>query len=655
MLLAQASDKLMCGIAGAIEPEVHCSDRLETIAQAMIGPLIHRGPDSGDIWTDSEFGIVLAHRRLSIIDLSSAGAQPMVSESQRYVLSYNGEIYNTEELRANLGRPKSDFRGHCDTEVLLEACAAWGVETAVCSLIGMFAFALWDRLERCLWLVRDRIGIKPLYYSATPRRFTFASELTGLSAHPNFQRTISYESVDAFLALDYIPAPHSIFRDAQKLEPGTILRVTASDPASVEIKPYWTLAKAVQNGLVNRFSGSLEEAKQELEWLLTDAVKRRMVSDVPLGAFLSGGIDSSAIVALMQKESPRPVNTFTIGFPSGVFDEAPYAKAIAKHLGTDHNEHYVTHEEIRENGPAILGHHDEPFAEPSVLQTWILCNMARQSVKVVQTGDGGDELFGGYPRHVSAQRLLNHSALQLDEFTKTLVHRIVPALPKFLRRTFMQLPFMVDDCHRSLTHQEIRILLNGLCDPEQIHYALAPGTFTATNGKYTEPAIAINSIERWLKEAEGLSASERQQYIDTSGYLPDYLLTRFDRISMGVALELRVPILDHRIIEFAFRIPSEYKVYGSVTKRILRKVLNNHVPCELFEREKRGFGAPMKEWIGGPLRNWVEDILCPESISKYNFFDSKLPNKTLRRLRSGKLSRRDFRIIALAAWCDRHL
>ena len=346
----------MCGIAGVVERGVRSAALLEEIARKMAVPLAHRGPDADGVWTDADAGIGIGHRRLSIIELSPAGAQPMVSASGRLAISYNGEIYNAAELRAELEARGVRFRGHSDTEILLEACAAWGVERAARRLIGMFAFAVWDRGERRLYLVRDRIGIKPLYYRATAERFSFASELTGLRAHPEFRAEIDRDAVDAFLALDYIPTPYSIYRGVRKLEPGTILRVGPGALDEVEIAPYWTLEEAARKGAADRFAGTFEEAADELERLLSDAVKRRMVSDVPLGAFLSGGIDSSTVVALMQRPIvAKPVKTFTIGFSEGAFDEAPYARSHCRSIwSTDHHEHYVTPEEIREHGPAII-------------------------------------------------------------------------------------------------------------------------------------------------------------------------------------------------------------------------------------------------------------------------------------------------------------
>ena len=646
----------MCGIAGAIERDVRAAPLLEDTAWKMVSPLAHRGPDAGGVWVDAEAGVAIGHRRLSIIDLSPAGAQPMVSASGRYVLSFNGEIYNTTQLRADLEARGAAFRGHSDTEVLLEGCAAWGIERAVKRLIGMFAFALWDRVERCLYLVRDRMGIKPLYYSATPARFSFASELTGLRSHPGFDRAIDRDAVEAFLALDYIPAPHSIFRDARKLEPGSILRVAADTPAEARIAPYWTLAEAAQRSCANRFPGTFEEAADELEPLLSDAVKRRMVSDVPLGAFLSGGIDSSTVVALMQKQSAKPVQTFTIGFAGGAFDEAPWAKAVAEHLGTDHTEHYITDEEIAEHIPAIMNHHDEPFADRSLIPTWFLSRLTRRGVTVALSGDGGDELFGGYARHPSAQRILNHPALQYGPVAKALYRGLVPLLPRRLQEATNKFHEAGAGSCEPFSSTELRMVTVALGHPELVHYRLAHGKVRFAGGKPVAPRLTVNAMGSWLEESSTLSAAERQQYIDAAGYLPDDILTKVDRASMAASLEARVPLLDHRVVEFAFRLPPAMKTQALGTKRILRHVLGRHVPAALFERTKQGFGGgPAKLWMQGSLRDWAYDLMSRNSALHQRVLGSAAANSTLRRLGRGKIRQVDFRTIILTAWCERHL
>ncbi len=644
----------MCGIAGVMERGLRSAALLEETARKMAAPLVHRGPDADGVWTDADAGVGIGHRRLSIIDLSPAGAQPMVSASGRLAISYNGEIYNAAELRAELDARGVRFRGHSDTEVLLEACAAWGVERAAKRLIGMFAFAVWDRTERQLYLVRDRIGIKPLYYRATAERFSFASELTGLRAHPEFRAEIDRDAVDAFLALDYIPTPYSIYRGVRKLQPGTILRVGPGALDRVAIAPYWTLEEAARKGAADRFAGTFEEAADELERLLSDAVKRRMVSDVPLGAFLSGGIDSSTVVALMQRQSAKPVKTFTIGFSEGAFDEAPYARAIAKHLGTDHHEHYVTPEEIREHGPAIIGHHDEPFADPSLLPTRFLSRLARQEVTVALSGDGGDELFGGYGRHLAAARLFDHPALAYNPVVKTLFHRIVPILPRSWRAAVDRLPGMNASMTGGLSPGDIRMLAYGIHNPGEMHHTLAHGRVKLTGRRVAGPRIAVELVDGWVDRCKSLSPSERQQYIDASGYLPDDILTKVDRASMAVSLEVRVPVLDHRIAEFAFRLPPSMKTDSTQTKRILREILGRHVPPSKFERPKRGFGAPVRSWLKGPLKEWAEDLMSRSTTLRHGVADPDVRGVGRHPLGRSKLRRFTFRRIALAAWCDTH-
>ena len=640
----------MCGIAGVIERTVRSTSDLEETARKMAKPLNHRGPDASGIWTDEQVGVGIGHQRLSIIDLSSAGAQPMVSACGRYVISYNGEIYNALELRIELESLGMVFRGHSDTEVLLESCAAWGVKRAAKRLIGMFAFALWDRVERCLYLVRDRIGIKPLYYSATPQRFLFASELTGLTAHPEFDRTIDRDAVDAYMTFDYVPAPFSIFRHARKIQAGTILRVNAGQPGKTVYWSYWSLEDVAKCGVSNRFSGTFGEAAEELESLLADAVKRRMISDVPLGAFLSGGIDSSTVVALMQKHSTKPVNTFTIGFSTAGFDEAPYAKAIAEHLGTYHCEHYVTEEEVREHGPSIIGHHDEPFCDQSLLPTRFLSRLARDTVTVALSGDGGDELFAGYDRHVTAARLENHPVFKYHPFTKTLFYRL-QFLPRSMR---MALARIMEGCAH-LSRNDLKVLIRTIQNPEQLPYELVHGRIQFSGDRVLAPQVAVDTITRIIQQTQTLTALERQQFIDAACYLPDDILTKVDRASMAVSLEVRMPILDHRVVEFAFRLPPEFKTTQLESKRLLRGVLQRYVPETLFERPKQGFGAPVNLWMRGPLRECALDLMTGSALLHHDIVKPKNIRSTISRLRRGTSNPVDFRNFALAAWCEAHL
>lgn len=625
---------------------------LEEVARRMALPLAHRGPDADGVWTDAEAGVGFGHRRLSIIDLSPAGAQPMVSASGRFVVSYNGEIYNIEELRPALEARGVRFRGHSDTEVLLEACAAWGVEAAAKRVIGMFAFALWDRAERCLYLVRDRMGIKPLYYSATPERFTFASELTGLRAHPGFEAEIDRDAVDAFLALDYVPSPHSIYRGVRKLEPGMVLRVEGAAPEAVRIEPYWTLEKAAQRGAADRFPGSFKEATDELERLLSDAVKRRMAADVPLGAFLSGGVDSSTVVALMQKQSAKPIQTFSIGFAEGRFDEAPWAKAVAEHLGTDHHEHYITPEEIGRHLPFIMAHYDEPFADSSRFPTALLSRLARRNVTVALSGDGGDELFGGYDRHLSAEKILEHPAFNYNRSERELVRRSILLTPRPLRHGLQRLLGKFTEPSARLSPYKLSLLARAIHAPHLVHHQLAHGDIKLSGKTINGPCLAVKQISSWLNATESLSPSERQQYIDAAGYLPDDILTKIDRASMWTSLEVRVPILDHRVVELSFRLPAAMKTGTLGTKRILRRILRRYMPEAMFERPKIGFGGPLNLWMTGPLREWAMDLMSGSSAASRDLVDRRTIRSSLDRLRTGTCKQRDWRRIALHAWCD---
>lgn len=574
----------------------------------------------------------------------------MVSACGRYAISYNGEIYNAAELRTELESQGMAFRGHSDTEVLLESCATWGVEHAARRLIGMFAFALWDRAERCLHLVRDRIGIKPLCYSATPQRFLFASELTGLAAHPEFDSAIDRGAVDAFLTFDYVPAPHSIYRHAKKLEAGTMLRVFAARPERTTIEPYWTLADAAERGAADRFAGTYAEAAEELERLLADAVRRRMISDVPLGAFLSGGIDSSTVVALMQRHASRPVQTFTIGFSNRRIDEAPYAKDVAQHLGTDHCEHYVTEEEVRQHGPEIMSHHDEPFCDTSLLPTRFLSRLARSAVTVALSGDGGDELFGGYSRHMLADRLENHPAFSYGPVTQSMF-RGLKLLPRGAR---MAVARYFDGC-ADLSRSDLSKLIRIFDNPQALPYLLAHGGIRFSGDRALAPQVALDTIAKWIEQVPSLTAVERQQFIDAACYLPDDLLAKVDRASMAVSLEVRVPILDHRVVEFALRLPTEFKTTNLRTKRILREVLVRHVPEALFERPKQGFEAPVASWLNGPLKEYALDLMSGSATLHLDVVDPRSIRKTTDRIRRGKSKSADFRNFALAAWCDAHL
>jgi asparagine synthase (glutamine-hydrolysing) len=606
----------MCGIAGFVTFRPGSADALSGQARAMADCLAYRGPDAGGAWADAEAGFATGHRRLSIIDLSEAGAQPMLSKSGRYAISYNGEIFNAAETREELVSKGYSFRGHSDTEVLLEACAEWGVEEAVPRMIGMFAFALWDRQERRLWLVRDRLGIKPLYWGQFGDLFMFGSELKALRAHRGWPVELNRDAVAAYLRFGYVPAPHAIFRGVSKLTPGTIL--TLDEKREPRIAPFWTLAGVAQDAARAPFTGNDAEAEEALDSLLRDAVRRRMIADVPLGAFLSGGIDSSTVVALMQSCSNRPVRTFSIGFHEAGYDEAPHAKAVANHLGTDHTELYVTPEEARAVIPHLADIYDEPFADSSQIPTFLISELTRRHVTVALSGDGGDELFGGYNRYIHAN-LLRSWMTRLPLSLRKAGARSLQALPggfwSGLSRTLppaWRVPQLANKVQKvadllSSDADDIYLrLVSQWQDPESLVSGGREPPHPLMNGAYVTP----DPIQQW-------------QYLDTLTYLPDDILTKVDRASMAVSLEVRVPILDHRVVALAWSLPQAMRIRGRRSKWILRRVLKRYVPEGLVERPKMGFGVPIGAWLRGPLRDWAEQLLATRTLEADGLFDPR--------------------------------
>jgi asparagine synthase (glutamine-hydrolysing) len=609
----------MCGIAGFLDLRARFNQpQAAELARKMADRLIHRGPDAGDAWADAAAGIALGHRRLSIIDLSAAGAQPMISASGRSVLSYNGEVYNPEALRPDLERRGIRLRGHSDTELILEAFEAWGVVATAKRLIGMFALAWWDGNTRTLWLLRDRIGKKPLYYGRFDGTLLFGSQLKALMAHPACGHAIDCDALAGYLRFGYFPATHSVLKGVRQLRPGTALAIPAAGHGAGEPSEhvYWD-ACAIAAGPATPLNG--DDPTDALEHLLADAVRRRMVADVPLGAFLSGGIDSSTVVALMQKQSARPVKTFSIGFNEPRYNEAPYAKAIAQHLGTDHTELYVAPDAALELIPNLSEWFDEPFADASQIPTLLVSELARRHVTVALSGDGGDELFHGYPWYQFGARLGGVTGtlpLAARRGLAALLTAPTPAAWDSLARlapparrperlgdrahklaAWMRLP------SRDLLFREIRSLWP---EPEM----LVPGTSEPVDPLWTGAAAA--AVPDFL---------ERMPLIDLLTYLPDDILTKVDRATMAVSLEGRCPILDHRVIEFALKLPRTHKMAGGRTKIILKEVLARHVPRALFEREKQGFESPIALWLRGPLKGWAEDLLDPRAMRADGLFN----------------------------------
>jgi asparagine synthase (glutamine-hydrolysing) len=621
----------MCGIAGFLGAGNEPGGSMDAVLGSMTGALVHRGPDGHGSWVDPESGIALGHRRLSIVDLSPLGRQPMASGSGRYVISFNGEIYNFTDLRAELEASGQRFRGHSDTEVMLAAIDMWGVAAALRKFSGMFAFALWDKRQRQLTLARDRLGEKPLYYGWCRGIFLFASELKAMRAHPRWQGEVDPDSLSLFMRLAYIPSPHSIFKGIRKLPPGTLLTIQAGEGESQprEPEPYWTARQAAEAGCAAPFRGGDQEAIGEFDRLLRESIRRQMVADVPLGAFLSGGIDSSAIVALMQAQGSRPVKTFTIGFNEKRFNEAAFAKKVASHLGTDHTELYLDPGDALRVIPKLPEYYDEPFADPSQIPTFLLAEMTRRHVTVSLSGDGGDELLGGYPRYrlfSEFQRLrpalagpLGRGAAALalklpPRALKSFFSAFNPLLPRRLRgRDFGDKLLKVADILaardveemyvRSVSHwkQPARLVL-GASEPE-----------TLFTGRRDWPALG--------------SLSHAMMYVDMMTYLPDDVLVKVDRAGMAVSLETRMPFLDHRLVEFCWSLPLSMKIRQGKGKWILREMLHKYVPREYFDRPKMGFSIPLAAWLRGPLREWGEALLEKGKLAQSGYLNPMLVRK----------------------------
>jgi asparagine synthase (glutamine-hydrolysing) len=613
----------MCGISGYLSRDSYRnSEEMRALLQGMGRAIIARGPDDAGEWLDSDSGIGLSHRRLSVLDLSPAGHQPMESVNKRFVLVFNGEIYNHLELRLTLeneGRA-SVWRGHSDTETLLAGFAAWGVEKTVGHAVGMFAFALWDRDEQVLTLGRDRLGEKPLFYGWQRGCFLFGSELKALRAHPAFEGGIDRGALALYMRHNCIPAPYSIHPGVKKLPPASLLRVSLDKPEP-QISTYWSAVLATQQ--VGRFQGSAEDAVQALETVLSKAIGQQMVADVPLGAFLSGGVDSSTVVALMQAQSTRPVKTFSIGFHEDAFDEAQYAKAVARHIGTDHEELYVTGVQAMEVIPQLPRLYDEPFADSSQIPTFLVAQLARRHVTVSLSGDAGDELFCGYNRYLMTKRLWRNVKTMPGPLRHLLARTLLSIPPESWNRLSASVIGLLP---AHLRHANVGDKLHKLAGVLEIDNSAA--LYRRLVSHWQDPAaIVLGSDEpstllqtTWPALAH-LSEIERMMALDLVTYLPDDNLVKVDRAAMGNSLESRVPMLDHRVVEFAWSLPQNFKLRNGVTKWAMREVLYRHVPRELIERPKMGFGVPIEHWLRGPLRDWAETLLAEPRLRSEGFFD----------------------------------
>lgn len=614
----------MCGIVGLLlDQPVADESVLRGFGRAMAEAIVHRGPDDGDVWAEASSGLVLAHRRLSILDLSPAGHQPMMSACGRYVAVFNGEIYNWGELRARLETSvlAPVWRGHSDTEVLLAAVAAWGLRETLVSARGMFALAIWDRQERTLTLARDRVGEKPLYYGRCGKRFVFASELKSLRALPDASFEVDSGALALMLRYGYVPAPYSIYRNIFKLLPGTLLTIR-SDGIVGEPQAWWHFEALALEGTGNRCKMSDSEALDTFDSILGAAIGEQMVADVPLGALLSGGLDSSTVVALMQARSKRPVRTFTIGFAEGAYDEAKHAALVARHLGTEHTELHVTPLEAREVILRLPEMYDEPFADSSQIPTALVCALTRKHVTVCLSGDAGDELFAGYNRYFWATALWRRlgrvplsvrSALAFGLSSipagawNGLSSVVKPLMPGRLRVSNLG-----DKLHKLaevMGAPSVEVLYRDLVSQWRGILPLQ---------SVSEPlALAANS-QRWPTLP---NFAERMMAVDTLTYLPDDILVKVDRAAMAASLETRVPFLDERVISFAWHLPFEQKVRDGQGKWLLRQLLYRYVPKEMVERPKQGFGVPIEHWLRGPLREWAEDLLSPEALAADGLLD----------------------------------
>jgi asparagine synthase (glutamine-hydrolysing) len=659
----------MCGIAGLLTPGSGDTDGISDTLQKMTRSLAHRGPDAEGFWTEGE--VALGHRRLSILDLSDAGAQPMQSESGRHVVVFNGEIYNHLDMRRDIAADGAapDWRGHSDTETLLAGIAHWGLDETLQRAKGMFALALWDRSNKRLSLARDRMGEKPLYWGWAGQALVFGSELKALRAHPDCPREVCRTALAQYLRFMYVPAPRSIHPGLYKLEPGTILTVDGAPLATppeypirpgghyggIGIRRYWDLNAEIAAGAQDQIEDE-GDAVATLGEVLSKAVRRQMISDVPLGAFLSGGVDSSAIVALMQAQSERPVQTFTIGFDEAAFDESPYAAAVAHHLGTEHTKLRVTDADARDVIPHLPDLYDEPFADSSQIPMHLVCRAARQNVVVALSGDGGDELFGGYNRYFWGPKVWDRFAL-LPHPVRQGLGKVIRSVPlsvwdaagsKYnrLRSGSTGISRLGDKAHRLgdrlRTVKTTDDLYRSLVSEWPLEAGIMPGISEDPTSQLDDP-LPDNGID---------DPAMQMMVQDMRSYLPDDILCKVDRAAMGVSLETRTPFLDPDVIALAARLPMATKIRDGQGKWALRQVLYQHVPREMIERPKAGFAIPIGIWLRGPLRDWAEELLSHERLAKDGFFDPDIIRQTWAEHLSGRRdwTTRLWAILMFQAW-----
>jgi asparagine synthase (glutamine-hydrolysing) len=625
------------------------------MAARMAATLAHRGPDDSGSWADARGEAAFGFRRLSIIDLTPEGHQPMSSADGRLTVVLNGEIYNFASLRDELQQDGHVFRGRSDTEVLVAAIHRWGIEAALPRLWGMFAFAVWDAQERKLHLVRDRLGKKPLYYGWQGESFLFGSELKALRAHPDFQPPIDRDALASYLRFSYVPSPRSIYAGIRKLPPATWLIIRPDRPGEMaEPSRYWDAVAVASKGQEDPLRLSDDEAACELEQLLADAVRLRAVADVPLGAFLSGGIDSSTVVALLQAQSGLRVSTFTIGYDSSEYDESAHAAAVARHLGTDHTELNVTPEETRAVIPRLPELYDEPFADASQIPTFLVSELARRSVTVALSGDGGDEVFGGYNRYVAGTQLWSR------------LGRVPQPLRRGMAGLAEAIPPRAWDRVGAASDQLLPASRRGAITGNRVHKLASVIKLGGVDDMYARlvstwprPSALMRQGHELMVPWDAIDAdhhepAHRMMLLDLIGYLPDDILTKVDRASMGTSLEVRAPFLDHRVVEFAWRLPLRQKIRGGESKWLVRRVLDRHVPRSLIERRKQGFGVPIDAWLRGPLRDWAQDLLAEEKIRREGFLDPVPVQAALRQHLDGSRNHQYqlWTVLMFEAWLD---
>lgn len=640
----------MCGLTGFAFAGGDAS-RLEATARSMADRIHHRGPDDDGVWGDPEAGFALAHRRLAILDTSPAGHQPMVSSSGRWVLAYNGEIYNHLELRNELKASgfASTWRGHSDTETLLACIEAWGLERSLRSSVGMFALALWDRESRSLWLARDRIGEKPLYYGWQGGVLLFGSELKALRAHPAFAASVDRGALTLLLRHNYIPAPYSIYEGIRKLPAGCVLRVRRDEHDATPV-PYWSLRTVSEAGTRTPFQGSQAGAIDALERCLGTAVRRQMLADVPLGALLSGGIDSTLVTALMQAGSARPTRTFTIGFDEQGYDEATHARNVAAHLGTEHTEMRLRGSDALALVPQLPTMYDEPFADSSQLPTHLVMRMARQHVTVALSGDGGDEMFGGYNRYVRAPQVWSRMSWMPDALRRA-AGRAMTGVPASTMNRWAAI--VAPRAGVALPGDKLHKLgarLRNVRSVDDLYVALV-SEWSQSEGIVLGGAMPTNLLDDRSQWPRLTDPAARMMALDGLTYLPDDILAKVDRASMAVSLETRAPFLDRDVVEFAWSLPMSMKIRDGQGKWLLRRLLDRHVPAALVERPKMGFGIPLDDWLRGPLRDWAEDLLAEDRLHREGYFDPAPVRRAWQsHLRGASFGHRLWSVLMFQAW-----